>query len=61
MIPQPQQHESDLPLGGTVYYYGERVKIFGRERDLKTGIVQTYRILLSNGKRIEVAAKDLTL
>jgi len=61
MIPQPQHHETDLPLGGTVSYHGQRVKIFGRERDLKTGIVQTYRILLQNGKRIEVAAKDLTL
>lgn len=61
MIPQLQSHPTDLPLGGTVSYQGERVKIFGRERDQKTGIVQTYRILLQNGKRIEVAAKTLTL
>lgn len=56
-----QTHESDLPLGANVEYKGQRVKIFGRERDQKTGIVQTYWVLLQEGKRVNVAAKELKL
>ena len=35
-------HETDLPLGGHVFHGLETVKIFGRERDPKTGKVETY-------------------
>lgn len=54
-----QSHETDLPLGGHVFHGLEPVKIFGRERDLKTGIVETYWVLNEKGKRYQVAAKLL--
>lgn len=38
-------HETDLPLGGHVFHGLETVKIFGRERDPKTGKVETYWVL----------------
>ena len=54
-----QAHETDLPLGGHVFHGLETVKIFGRERDPKTGKVETYWVLNSRGRRYKVAAKLL--
>lgn len=52
-------HETDLPLGGHVFHGLEAVRIFGRERDQKTGKVETYWVLNSKGRRYQVAAKLL--
>lgn len=57
--PQQTTNEADLPLGGHVYHGSEIVKIFGRERDNKTGIVETYWVVNSKGRRYQVAAKLL--
>jgi hypothetical protein len=54
-------HESDLPLGGTVYHCLDRVKIFGRERDPKTGIVSHYWVVNHSGTRYKVHANKLQL
>jgi len=58
-LPQQQSHKTDLPLGGHVFHGLKTVKIFGRERDPKTGIVETYWVLNSEGRRYQVAAKLL--
>jgi len=58
-LPQPQTHESDLPLGGHVFHGLETVKIFGRERDPETGKVEMYWVVNSKGRRYQVAAKLL--
>lgn len=54
-------HETDLPLGGQVRHGNAVVKIFGRERDNKTGIVKSYWVLSDTGKRYQVEAKKLTI
>ena len=40
MLPQPQSHPTDLPLGEYVNHNGKKVKIFGRERDDKGRVVE---------------------
>ena len=42
MLPQPQSHPTDLPLGEYVNHNGRRVKIFGRERDEKGRVVEYW-------------------
>lgn len=44
MLPQPQSHHTDLPLGEYVNHNGKKVKIFGRERDEK-GRVFEYSVV----------------
>ena len=44
MLPQPQTHATDLPLGEYVNHNGKKVKIFGRERDEK-GRVFEYSVV----------------
>ena len=58
-LPPNTPHETDLPLGGFVFHGLETVKIFGRERDNKTGIVETYLVINSQGRRYQVAANKL--
>ena len=54
-------HATDL--SGYVFHGQTPVKIFGRERDAKTGIVETYWVVSGEGtkheKRYEVAANKL--
>lgn len=59
-LPTTTTHETDLPLGGHVRHGNAVVKIFGRERDNKTGIVKSYWVLSDTGKRYQVEAKNLT-
>lgn len=42
MLPQPQTHPTDLPLGEYVNHNGKKVKIFGRERDEKGRVVEYW-------------------
>jgi len=58
-LPPNTPHETDLPLGGFVFHGLETVKIFGLERDNKTGKVETYWVKNSQGRRYQAASKLL--
>jgi len=58
-LPPNTPHETDLPFGGHVFHGLDAVKIFGRERDPKTGIAETYWVINSQGRRYKVDAKLL--
>ena len=63
MLPQPQSHPTDLPLGEYVNHNGRRVKIFGRERDEKGRVVE-YSVVDESTKpsrRYKVNAAALKL
>ncbi len=63
MLPQPQTHHTDLPLGGYVDHNGKKVKIFGRERD-EIGRVVEYSVVDESTKpfrRYKVNAAALKL
>lgn len=62
-LPTPTTHETDLPLGAYAFHGQTVVRIFGRERDEKTGIIKHYWVVrdecAKNEKRYQVSAKLL--
>jgi hypothetical protein len=64
-IPLPSTHETDLTLGVYAFHGLTPVKIFGRERDPKTGIVEKYWVVAGEGTKYEtryqVAANALKI
>lgn len=62
MLPLPQSHPTDLPLGSYAYHNKKMVKVFGRERD-ENDRVELYWVVdesVTPAKRYTVRAGLLT-
>ena len=62
-IPAPTTHPTDIALGACAFHGLKVVRVFGRERDNKTGPVKTYWVVsdeyTKKEKRYQVAANEL--